>query len=94
MNRKPAPTDQLLNCVIVGLTAVILFCCCPALAWTVVQRYGRLLTASRDDPPEIVSTPTPGKIRTAEETRLRASDPSQFQMASGRLQMVEFFAFW
>lgn len=35
-------------------------------------------------------TPTPSLVRT----QLQASDPSTFQLSSGQVQFVEFFAFW
>ena len=35
-------------------------------------------------------TPTPGRVRT----QLEASDPKDFRLAAGKIQLVEFFAFW
>ena len=50
-------------------------------------------------PYPVPDTPIPTLTATAKPTRapnqtLLASDPNQVQLASGRIQLVEFFAFW
>lgn len=50
-------------------------------------------------PYPVPATPNPTLTATAKPTRaanqtLLATDPNQVQLASGRIQLVEFFAFW
>jgi thiol-disulfide isomerase/thioredoxin len=40
------------------------------------------------------STATPPSSRKAIKAGLEASDPNQVQLASGEVQLIEFFAFW
>ena len=46
------------------------------------------------DPSLITLTPTATLTPAVVRTELRASDPASFQIISGRVQLVEFFAFW
>ena len=93
MNKKPAVTDRALNFIIAGLVAVIILCCCPAAALMALGG-GDLLTGVRQMASATQAAPTPRSAYSLGSDELWASDPAYFQAASGRLQMVEFFAFW
>jgi thiol-disulfide isomerase/thioredoxin len=66
---------------------------------TTAERPFLTLTPSVQNPTQLISssqsisatqTATPSLVRT----QLEASDPSSFQLASGEVQFVEFFAYW
>jgi len=72
----------------------------PAPSSTAISTLGITLTPESSlGPYPVPATPNPTMTATAKPTRatnqtLIATDPNQVQLASGKIQLVEFFAFW
>ena len=45
-------------------------------------------------PPEAANTEAPEVVQPTPHQDLHASNPDEFELASGRVQLVELFAYW
>lgn len=87
-----------------SLLAVFLASCAPAaatatpepLAASVIAPTATALPPTETLPADPTETlaPTPFPIATSRGPHLEATDPATVKLASGGLQLVEFFEFW
>ena len=78
-----------------SLLAVLLAACAPSASPTAAEATQAVLTEPATEPPaatqEVVATPL--AVATSRGPELHATDPSTVSLASGQIQLVEFFRF-